>query len=207
MKTEDLLKKLKGIHTVESIANLFKIKKQKAVYYIYRLRKKGYVRTKRTSTGKRVYNISFENKLNGTNPIEVINKYSPIKVLPIEDYQIYGKSLDPEEALVYAINSKNFRILLASLILFKKIKKWPYLYKLAKQNSIQRKICVLYDLTKKITRIRKMPKKFRKNCLPEKNEKYEYLIQNLKSENFKEIEKLWKIYIPFNISDLEPYKK
>ncbi len=135
MKTETLLKKLKGTHTIESIARLLKVKKQKAVYYVHRLRKNSYVKTKRTSEGKRVYNISFENKFKGTNHIEIINKYSPIKVLPIEDYQIYGKPPTPEETLIYATNSKNFRIILASLILFRKIRNWPYLYKLAKQNS------------------------------------------------------------------------
>ena len=207
IKTPQLLNKLKGIHTIESIARLLKVKKQKAVYYIYRLRKKGYVKTKRTSEGERVYEVSFENKLKGVNPIEIINRYSPIKVFPTEDYQIYGKSPTPEETLSYAINSKDFRIILASLILFRKIKNWTHLYKLAKQSNIKRKICALYELTRRITRTRKMPRKFRKNCLPKKNEKYEFIIQNLKSENFKEIEKLWRVHIPFNIKDLEIYKK
>ncbi len=207
MKEIELIKKLQGIHTIESVKKILKVQQQKAVYYIYRLRKKRYVRTLRTSQGRRVYNISFENKLGGVNPVEVINKYSPIKVIPVEDYQIYGKSPTAEEALVYAIASKNFRIILASISLFKKIRDWSKLYRLAKQRKIKRQIGALYDMTKKILKIRKMPKKFRKNCLPKKNEKYGYIMPDLKSDNFKDIEKTWRVYIPFNAADLTPYKK
>ena len=65
MEINKLLKKVKGIHTIESIKDILKAPKKKAIYYVYRLRKKGYVKTKKLSSNKRVYNISFENKLKG----------------------------------------------------------------------------------------------------------------------------------------------
>jgi len=207
MKTEELVKKLKGIHTIESIKSILNVKREKAIYYIHRLRKKGYIKTRRTSEGKRVYNISFENRLKGINPVDIINKYSTIKVNPIEDYQIYGKPPTPEETLIYAIKSQNLRIILASLALYKKIKNWSELYKLAKQNNFKRKVEALYYLARKIIKVRKMPKKFRRNCLPTREEKYEYIIPNLKSGDFKDIEKIWRVYIPFNKADLYQYKK
>lgn len=41
MKTQELLKKLKGIQTIESIKDILSVSKKKAIYYIHRLRKKG----------------------------------------------------------------------------------------------------------------------------------------------------------------------
>lgn len=204
--TKDLLKKIEGIHSIESIATAMHVNKNKAVYYVYRLRKQGYVKTRKNSKNKRIYYISFDNKLGGKSYIDIINQYSPIKVSSSQDYKIYGK-ISLEETLIFAIKSKNLRIILASLALFKKIKNWEELYKLAKTNKVKRKIGALYDLSRKIIKTRKMTKRFRKNSLPQRNEKYEFLVDNLKSEDFKEIEKFWRVYLPFNIEDLEAYKK
>ena len=66
---------------------------------------------------------------------------------------------------------------------------------------------VLFDLTRKIIKTRKMTKNFRRRALPKKNYKFEYVISKLKSDDFKEIEKIWRIYLPFNVIDLEEYKK
>jgi len=54
MKTKELLRKLNGIQTIESIMDLLKLDKKQAVYYINKLRKYGYVKTKRLSNNKRV---------------------------------------------------------------------------------------------------------------------------------------------------------
>lgn len=207
INVKELLKKLEGVHTIESVMSVLNVDKQKAIYYIYRLRKNGYVKTKRTSENKRIYHVSFENKLGGCSYIDIINKYSPLKVASSENYRIYGKSPTLEETLVYAIKSKDFRVLLASLSLFRRIKNWPELYNMAKASNIKRQIGVLYDIAKGITRVRKMARGFRNNILPKGNEKYEFIIEGLKSEDFKDIEKLWRIYIPFNKKDLEDYKK
>ena len=71
--------------------NLLKVDKEKAIYYIYRLRKQGYIKTRKTAEGKRVYYISFENKLEGKNYIDVINENSPIKLYSSKNFKIYGK--------------------------------------------------------------------------------------------------------------------
>lgn len=133
-----------------------------------------------------------------------MNKYSPIKLATSETHKIYGKKPSLEKTLIYAIKTKDLRKILASLALFKKIKNWSLLYKLAKQNNLKREVGALYDLSRKIMRTRKMTKRFRNNSLP-KTSSYKYLIQGLKSKDFKEIEKTWKIYIPLNKQDLEDY--
>ena len=195
--------KLKGTQTINSIMDILNINRNQAIKYIHKLRKQGYVKTKRVNN-IRVYNISENNKLNGIRYEEIINKNSPIK-LKLKDYFIYRKKITLEETLIYAIKTKDIRTILASLSLFKKIKDWKLLYNLSKENKIERQVGILYDLSRTIIRTRKISKVFLKNSLP-KNNNYNYLIKNLKSKDFKDLEKRWKIYLPFNKIDLEDYK-
>ena len=206
MKIEEVLKKVEGIQTLETIKDLLQVSKEKAIYYIHALRKKGYVKTKRLSNNKRVYNIAFENRLKGTSYQEIINQHSPVKIATSQLHLIYGKKLTYEETLIYALKTKSLRTILASLALFKKIKNWPLLYRLAKQNHVERQIGALYDLARTIMLTRKMTQRFRNHALPKKGERWKDIISGLKSDNFKEIEKTWKIYLPFNKKDLEVYR-
>jgi DNA-binding MarR family transcriptional regulator len=206
MKTRELLKKLEGIQTIGSVMDILQVDKKTAVYYVYRLRKQGYVKTKKQSNNLRVYNISFENKLGGKSYYEIINQFSPIKIATPITYKIYGKEPSLEETLIYAIKTKSLRTILAALSLFKKIQNWVELYNLAKENHIERQVGALYDLARKIMKVRKMSKKYMNNSMPKEEYKFEYVIPQLKSTDFKEIENKWKIYIPFNIKDLEEYK-
>ncbi|MGV8152617.1 MAG: hypothetical protein ACP5OG_06040 [Candidatus Nanoarchaeia archaeon] len=207
MHIKTLLKKLEGTHNLESIIETLGVKRQKAIYYIYRLRKKGYVKTKRLNDNRRLYSISFENKLGGTNYYDIINKYSPVKIANKEVYKIYGKEPSIEETLVYAIKTRRLRVVLASLALFKKIKNWPNLYALAKTNQIERQIGALYDLSRNIMKTRKMTKRFRNHALPKGKSFFQYIVDGLESDDFQKIEKTWRVYLPFNKSDLEEYIK
>lgn len=206
MKIKETLKKVEGVQTVESVMDLLNVDRNKAIYYVHRLKKEGYVKTKRLSNNRRVYNISLENKLGGKSYYDIINQHSPIKIAVPAVYRIYGKELSLEEALVYAIKTGNFRTILASLALFKKIGDWSKLYALAKENHIERQVGALYDLARKIMRVRRMTKRFRNNSVPKDNHKFYYVIPGLKSEDFQDIEKIWEVYLPFNKKDLEGYK-
>ncbi|TKJ17681.1 hypothetical protein CEE44_04075 [Candidatus Woesearchaeota archaeon B3_Woes] len=207
MKNEEILKKLEGIQTIETVMDSLSVNKEKAIYYIHRLRKIGYVKTKKLSNNKRVYNISFENRLKGISYYEIINKHSPIKISTPKTYRIYGKEPTLEETLVYAIKTQSFRIILAALILFKKIDDWVSLYQLAKKNHIERQVGALYDVARRIMLTRRMTNRFRNNALPKKDYQWRSVIPELKSDDFKNIEKMWKIYLPFNKKDMEAYKK
>jgi len=206
MRTKLLLKKIQGTQNIESIMETLGIERSKATYYVYRLRRQGYVKTKRLSNNRRLYNISFENKLGGKSYYEIINKYSPVKITTQEIYRVYGKEPSLEETLVYAIKTQRLRIILASLALFKKVENWPELYRLAKANHIERQIGVLYDLSRQIMGTRKMTKRFRNHALPKGDPSFNYVVPGLRSKDFQSIEKIWKIYVPFNKSDLEDYK-
>ncbi len=205
MEIIKLIKKIEGIQTIESIMSILSINRKIAIDYVSKLRKKGYVKTKRLSNNKRVYNISFENRLKGSSYYEIINQYSPIKIATSQIHLIYGKKPSLEETLVYAIKTKSLRTILASLALFKKISNWSELYNLAKENHIERQVGALYDLARKIMKTRRMTKRFRTNSLP-KNNDFKYIIEGLKSKDLNEIENRWRIYLPFNKADLEAYK-
>ena len=206
MKTIELLQKLAGIQTLESAMDILEIDKRMAIYYIHRLRKEGYVKARRQSNNRRVYSISLDNKLGGKSYYEIINQHSPIKISEPIIYRIYGKEPGLEETLAYAIKTKSLRIILASLSLFKKISDWVKLYHIAKENHIERQVGALYDLARKIMKVRRMSSKFRRSSLPKKENKFEFIIPDLKSKDFTEIEKAWKIYLPFNNKDLDEYK-
>ncbi|MEA2036514.1 MAG: hypothetical protein U9O94_03335 [Nanoarchaeota archaeon] len=207
MKTKELLKKLEGIQTIETVKDILGITMKKAIYYIFRLRKKGYVKTKKLSDNKRVYNISFENRLKGISYYDIINKHSPFKLSIPVIYKVYGKEPTIEETIIFALKTRSLRTVIASLPLFNKIEDWGYLYRLGKQNHLERQIGALYDMTRGIMKTRKMTKRFRNNALPKDNCKFRYVIQSLKSSDFRNIEKTWRVYLPFNKNDLEAYKK
>ncbi|MBI3033766.1 hypothetical protein HYY72_01265, partial [Candidatus Woesearchaeota archaeon] len=110
---------------------LLNVNRQKAIYTVYRLRKEGYVKSKRLKEGNRAYYISFENKLKGTSYYDLINSISPVKISEPAIYRIYGKEISYEEALIFAIKTGSLRTILASLALFRRINDWTKLYHLA----------------------------------------------------------------------------
>jgi hypothetical protein len=206
MKIKELLKKLKGTHTIKSIMASLDVSRNKAIYYIYRLRKQGYVKTKRMSNKTRVYNISFENKLKSITYEEIINKNSPIKIRISEKPYIYGRTPSLEETFVYAVKTRDLRIILAALSLFKKISNWKFLYNLAKDNYVEREVGALYDLSRKIIKTKRISGNFIRNALPKKEDEFKFIVKNLKSKEFTDIQEKWKVYLPFNKKDLEVYK-
>ncbi len=202
MKTEKLLKEMQGVQTIQSVKVNLGIDKKKAIYYIHRLRKKGYVKTQRM--GKtRVYYISYQNKFNGIGYYDILNKYAPIK-LAHNTHKIYGRKITLEETLIFAIKTKSIRAIIASLALFKKINNWSLLYKLAKQNNLRREVGALYDVARTIIKTRRMPKRFKNNSLSKGKKRY--IVQGSRSKHFQDIENKWKVYIPLNKADLEEYK-
>src|SRR3989344_5879232 len=174
MEKRDLLQKLAGIQTIESVMDILKVNKRMAIYYIHSLRRDGYVKTRRQSNNRRVYNISLDNKLGGKSYYDIINVYSPIKISTPIIHKIYGKEPSLEETLIYAIKTKSLRTILASLALFKKISNWTELHYLAKENHLKRQVGALYDLARKIMKVRRMVKGFRNNSLPKNGSKFEF---------------------------------
>ncbi len=208
MKLRGLLKRLEGVQTIDSVMNILGVDRQKAIYYVHRLRKAGFVKTSYTGTKKRVYRISHENMLGGRGYYDIINEYSPMKLAVSETHRIYGRDVSLEETLVFAIESGRIRVILASLSLFGKISDWKLLYSISKEKGAERKAGALYDLSRKLKiRVRRMDGRIRRLMLPSESDGFQYIIPGIKTkeEEYKEIEKSWKVYLPFNRSDLEAY--
>lgn len=205
MDIREALKKLEGVQTIDSIMSILNANRTRAIYLVHRLRKEGYVKTLMTTDRRRVYYISFENKLGGASYYEIINRNSPVKLVEPETHRTYGREVSLEETLVFALNSGKLRLVLASLALFGKIDDWPLLYRLAKANGIQRKVGALYDLSRKLMRTKRMDGRTKRRMMPRKEDRYQYIIEGFGSSDYKAIEDKWKVYIPFNRADLEDY--
>ena len=208
MSSIELISRLKGLQTVENIQKKLDISRKTAIKYAYILRKKGFLESSGGGKQPRLYRISAVKKVKIGNPgiYETINRYSPIKLAEPYEHRIIGKQLSVEEAIARAVSKREFRTILASLALFNHINSWPRLYFYAKKYNARKKIGALYELARRIIKVRKIDKRTLKNLLNAR-EKERYVIQNLKSKDFQEIQKKWKVYLPFNKQDLMRYEE
>ena len=207
MELLKIAKELEGLQTVNSIAKQLNVDRRTSINYAWALRKKGFLEN--VYGGRvRLYRINpLIKRKTGYSFYELLNKYSKVKLAVREDYIIHSeKEPSVEEILVRAVKNDNFRVVLASLGLFNKIRSWSRLYKFAKNYNVRRKIGALYDVAREIIRVRRMDDKTRKWLLNAKNEEI-YIIPRFKSKSFQDIEKKWNIFIPFNKADLEVYKE
>lgn len=205
---DENLKELEGLNTIDLIAKKLNVKKSTAIKKIHELKKLGYVETKGGGKQPRLYRVSRTKIITVGNPglYDIINKYSKIKLVTSYKHRIINKELSIEEAIVRAIKSREFRVILASLGLFNKIKNWHRLYHFAEKENVRRKVGALYGIARETIRVKKIDNKTLNLLLNAKKEG-KYIIENMKSKDFKDIEKTWKVYIPFNKADLERYKE
>ncbi|MBI5393575.1 hypothetical protein HZA96_06940 [Candidatus Woesearchaeota archaeon] len=201
MNQDEHLYKLEGLHTIETAAEKLNITRQSALNLLVKLKKQEYATVQGAGRKKRLYTISMrKQRKRDIGMFDIINKYSPhMKINPWYDHQVHGV-YTVEDALIDAIETKSFRIILASLHLFKHIKDWPKLYKLAKEKSSWQKVGALYDVARMFMKIRKMPERYRGSkwktlsCLIPPYE--------TKEKEFYSIRDKWKINIPFRFGDL-----
>lgn len=212
MNSVELAKKIEGLQTASTISKILNVNKKTAINYISLLRKNGYVKETIYGSRKiRMYKISTLKKenLDYGNPgfYEVLDKNSKVKIYsPYEKDKVYDKKLSIEEAIVRAIKTGEFRVILASLGLFAKVKNWVELSNYADKENIGRKVGALYDVARIIIKVKRMDKRIR-NKLLKSQIKNKFIISKIKSKDLKNIEKIWNVYVPFNKSDLEVYKE
>jgi len=199
---DGILKKIEGLQTIETVAELLDIKETSALNLISRLKRKGYITTSGGGKQKRLYKITTrKQRKRDPGMFDIINRYSPhMKLNPWYDHQVHGK-YGPEEALIDAIKTKSFRVILASLRLFAHIKDWKKLRMLARENDCSQQVGALYDLARMHFRVKRMLH----NNILQNHKNFRYLIRNYrtKEENFKKIENKWKVGIPFRMGDMD----
>ncbi len=201
LNRDQLLLRLEGLHTVETAAEALQMKPQSALNLLSRLKKQGYVSVSGGGKRKRLYKITpYKQRSRHPGMFDIINKYSPhMKLQPWYDHQVHGP-YGPEEALIDAVHTQSFRVILASLRLFSHITDWRKLYRLAKEKNCWQKIGALHDVARLFFRVKKMPARF----APLRERKKMYLIYPYKTTDalFATIQKKWRVYIPFRRNDL-----
>lgn len=197
---EEQLRLLEGLHTIETVAETLGITKQAALNLLGKLKKEQHVTVMGGGRRKRLYKITMRQQLpREPGMFDIINKYSPnFQVMPWYDHQVHG-IYGPEEALVDALQTQSFRLILASMRLFNHITDWPKLYCLAKEKDCWRKVGALYGVARMFMRVRKMPEKYLHTKI---SKRWQQLTQ-LKKKNFPEISSKWTVYLPFNKKDVE----
>ncbi len=208
MKLQETAKMLEGLQTVDTVAKKLDISRRTAINTIWKLRKLGLVETGYGKRKIRMYRIRVVKKpdVGFKGLYDVINENSKVKLFTKEVYKVHNHKITVEEAIVRAIKEEDFRTILSALGLFNKIKNWSRLLKFAKKEELTRKLGALYDAAKSTIKIRKMDKRTRKALLNGKI-KNKYIIKGIKSKDFKDIEKEWNVFIPFNKADLAVYKE
>lgn len=203
-----MAKRLEGLQTVESFANILNINRRTAINYISKLRKKGFVETIYGKRKIRMYKISplNPNKFGYPGLYEYLNQNSKIKIYPPYIERIYDHKPTAEEMIVKAVKTGDLRTMLSSLALFNKIKNWPMLSQTARKEGVGRKTGALYDAARTIIRVKRMDKKIRKALLNSKIDN-KYMVKGARTRDLKDIEAEWRVYLPFNKADLGAYKE
>ncbi len=199
----DLLKKLEGKQTADTIAEELGITKQSAVNFAYKLKKEGFLIRDGGGDQKRIYTISakFFRKKENPGMFEILNLHSPEKINPYFEHEPHG-NYGVENAIIDLIRLNDIRIQINILPLFNHIKNWNLLYNLAKKNNLCTEIGALYDIARQVTKVRKMPLRIQK--LLKNFKKINHFIPM--NKDFFETEKKWSINLKFNKNDLEVYK-
>ena len=212
MEFIQIAKKLEGMHTLETAAKALNVKKSTATKIISILRKEGFVETSGGGKKPRLYKIS-PIRIAGKEHVgiyDLINRYSKVKLWEPYKHKVIDRDLSIEEAIPMAVDTaikeRNFRLVLAVLGLFNHIKDWSKLCYYSKKYNVARRIGALYDVTRAITKTKRMDNRTRKALLKGKD-KSRFIIKPHKSKDFEDIGKKWRVYVPFNKADLMRYKE
>ena len=208
MKSIELAKKLEGLNTLGMVRKNLGVKKSTAIKILSLLRKEGFVETSGGGKKPRLYKIS-PMRVAGKEHLglyDIINKYSKVKLFEPYKHKVMDRKLSVEEAIPMAIKERNFRLTLAALGLFGFVKDWAKLNYFAKKYDVAKEAGALYDVAKSYMKTRKIDGRTRKSLLKVKTRKH-FIVKHAKSKDFKDIEKMWNVHIPFNKADLERYKE
>jgi len=201
MDQETVLRTLEGMHTIETAAAALHRSKQSTLNLLSKLKKKQYVMVSGAGKVKRLYKITMRKQRSRVPGMwDILNKYNPnFQLNPWYDHQVHG-IYGPEEALIDAIQTQSFRVILASLRLFNHITNWPKLYKLAKEKDCWQQVGALYDVASLTWKVKHIPSSYLSFTFKKKK----YLIRPYPTQEdfLKPIAKKWNVTLPFKKGDL-----
>lgn len=204
MNNEEFLRKAEGLHTLDTLVYILHLSQGSILNRLSKLKKEGYVLTKGGGKQKRFYKISQKILPKENGMFTVINHFSKIKLRPYFVHVVSGK-YGPEDALIDALQEKDFRLLQSSLWLFNHITNWKRLHELAKKHHLEPAVGALYDTARVVIRTKRMPQNVYKSLLRKKTKKILVILPHLETNDsqLKTIEKKWHVVIPLAKADLE----
>lgn len=199
-------RRIEGLQTVDRIMKLLNVSKSNAIRIIHELRKRRLAQTIGGGPKRRLFRISSFPHIKEQNDLyNYLNKHSGM-MLSISPTRIISKNLTPELAIVESLSDDNFRVWIAALALFRKDIDWDYLSFLAIEKEVSNVVGAFYDAARKVIRVRKMPLRVRKRLLKYKGFG-KFQLTKSRNKDFKEIELVWKVGIPFSKQDVLRLKK
>ncbi|MBM3303473.1 MAG: helix-turn-helix transcriptional regulator [Candidatus Aenigmarchaeota archaeon] len=196
-----------GLHTAESFAEELGISRQTAINYLHAMRREGMVSTERGARGRRLYSISPLRLREFGFPglAETISANSPLKLSsPVRERSDHEITI--EEAIASAAASGDFRMVMASLPLFRKVSDWWELYRFSRRLGVAKQVGALYSLSRLLFRVRSADRRVL-TLMKKARVKDAFIIKGMRSSDFAELEKEWGVLLPFNRSDLDRLKE
>jgi predicted transcriptional regulator len=192
-----------GLHTVESFSEALGIGRQTAVNYLHSMRKEGFVETTRGPSGKRLYRIEALPLRKEGHPglIEVIGRNSGVKLYSSAEERS-DHEISVEEAIARAAASGDFRVVLASLPLFRKVSDWKELYRQSRERGVARQVGALYCLARMHMRVKSADMRTL-SVMKRSKAAGRFIVEGMRSADFSGLEKDWGVGIPFNRADLQ----
>lgn len=198
MKSEEILRKLEGLHTLDTIVDVLRIKHSSALNLIARLRKEQHLTSSGGGKRKRLYKITMrKQRPRVMGMFDILNKNSQhMQLAPWYDHQVHGR-YTVEDAIVDAMLTRSFRVILVSLRSYPKVKNWVYLHRLAKDKGCWQEIGAMHDLARLYFRVKPISRK-----PGTENLEWKKISRLDDRKNYPEIQSRWCVVIPFNEKDM-----
>ena len=150
------------LHTIDTFAEKNNITRKSAINKIVQLKKKNLVKVSGGGKQKRLYKIFDKPEDETMGFYDVVNKYSPEKLHPAFRHIVTGR-YTIERAIIEGLLMNEYRTKEAIKYLFWHVTDWKLLIQLAKKFSLDKELQNIYKDARKITRVRKMPKRYYKD--------------------------------------------
>lgn len=144
-------------HTIETFAKKYNLTRQSALNKLSKLKKENFALV--SGGKKRIYTISNLKQKPTNGFYDVINKYSPEKLVPKYKHYVYG-NYSIQKAIIDGLKTNDIRTKNATMHLFRHITDWKNLFKLAKQENLTKELYDLYKLARQKVKCKTMPKRY-----------------------------------------------
>ncbi len=148
-------------YTLDTFVQKMKLTSQSALNSLSKLKRQGYVTVSGGGRQKRIYTLSSIPQVPTNGFYDLVNKYSPEKLVPKFKHHVVGR-YTVEQAIIDGIEIGDVRTLSAAEHLFRHVHDWKKLFDLAKKHQVANKLRQLYSQARKHTKVKTMPKRYRK---------------------------------------------